>query len=394
MVAASKALSVGRLVDVGVNLSPLAAQAQSLNSFLIVGSSITNPITYEEGYRSYDTLEAVGVDFDVFTPEYQAAEVWFSQDPQPTNVLIGRYSNKELKPTILGSPNPNFNRLQAITAGNFNVSTSIDTYFATGVSLAAPSDFAGMCGVLNGKVDSGNSNVKFTYDPTLSLFKVNNTSNGESDIGYLKYPERYIAFNGNLLGMVYGKQKNITFTIGSDINSTSTLTINFDSTGAELSTTFIGPSLKATLINLVNYFSTSTDAKFSLFNYRYYYENEQSGILYVEPKDSATGVYLKSSTPRCYTTGKTPLTATMVFLSTSTSDLTRVKVVDITNQTYKGIFIEDGKAPSEVCNQLKGDSFFNDNFTMILSPSSSFTSGLLNDNKVHYTGTISGGGLP
>ena len=82
-------LSVSRIVNVSVNLSPLAAQSQSLRNLLVMGvSPILDTV---ERYRQYSTLAAVAGDFGTVAPEYLAAQAWFGQSPQPTNLMIGRW---------------------------------------------------------------------------------------------------------------------------------------------------------------------------------------------------------------------------------------------------------------------------------------------------------------
>ncbi len=88
-------LPVSRLINVTVTLSALAAQAQNLNSLLILGG--TDVIDTAARLRSYGSLTAVGADFSLTDPEYLAATLWFSQSPQPTQLYIGRYAQTATK---------------------------------------------------------------------------------------------------------------------------------------------------------------------------------------------------------------------------------------------------------------------------------------------------------
>jgi hypothetical protein len=83
-------LPISRLINVSVTLAPEAAQGQSLNSLLILGNTplIINPV---ERMRSYNFLAAVAQDFGTAAPEYLAAVLWFEQNPQPTQLFIGRW---------------------------------------------------------------------------------------------------------------------------------------------------------------------------------------------------------------------------------------------------------------------------------------------------------------
>ena len=77
----AKALSVDRVVKVTINLQPLAAGRRNFGVLLIVGAS--DVIDMEERIRAYTGIDGVAADFGVSTPEYKAAELFFSQSPRP-----------------------------------------------------------------------------------------------------------------------------------------------------------------------------------------------------------------------------------------------------------------------------------------------------------------------
>jgi len=93
-------LSVSRLIDVTVVLTPLAAQGANLNSLLIVGDSPV--INVSERIRSYNSIEDVGADFSANDPEYLAAELFFEQVPQPPQLYIGRWAAVATEGLLLG----------------------------------------------------------------------------------------------------------------------------------------------------------------------------------------------------------------------------------------------------------------------------------------------------
>jgi hypothetical protein len=84
-----KSLPVSRLVNVSVQLTPAGAQAQNLNTLLILG--VGTVIDTVERFRTYSSIDAVATDFGTTAPEYLAALLWFQQTPQPTNLMIGRW---------------------------------------------------------------------------------------------------------------------------------------------------------------------------------------------------------------------------------------------------------------------------------------------------------------
>lgn len=83
-------LPVNRIVNVGINLSPLGAQALNFDSLLVMGDS--NVINVTDRIRSYASLAAVATDFGTTAPEYLAALDFFAQVPQPTQLYIGRWA--------------------------------------------------------------------------------------------------------------------------------------------------------------------------------------------------------------------------------------------------------------------------------------------------------------
>lgn len=91
-------LNVGRLVNVTVDLSPVATARRGFGVLLIMGDSDVIPLT--ERLRTYTTIDALAGDFGVASPEYAAALLYFSQSPKPKTLMVGRVS-LEKTPAIL-----------------------------------------------------------------------------------------------------------------------------------------------------------------------------------------------------------------------------------------------------------------------------------------------------
>ncbi|WP_334613651.1 DUF3383 family protein [Escherichia coli] len=85
----NKGLPLNRVSNVTVTLSAKAAQGRNFGSMLILGNSTVIPIV--ERLRLYSSADDIGDDFGIDSEEYQAAVVWFSQSPQPTQVYVGRW---------------------------------------------------------------------------------------------------------------------------------------------------------------------------------------------------------------------------------------------------------------------------------------------------------------
>ena len=84
-------LPVSRLINVQVTLDPLAAQYANFGTLLLMGES--DVISASERIRLYNNIEGVTEDFGTITPEFLAAERFFSQVPQPNVLLIGRWQS-------------------------------------------------------------------------------------------------------------------------------------------------------------------------------------------------------------------------------------------------------------------------------------------------------------
>lgn len=85
----AKGLSVQNVVKVSVNLAPMAVGTRNFGAALIVGASPV--IDVAERTRQYSNLTEVVEDFGTTAPEYLAANLFFSQSPQPSILYIGRW---------------------------------------------------------------------------------------------------------------------------------------------------------------------------------------------------------------------------------------------------------------------------------------------------------------
>src|SRR3569833_1300264 len=93
-------LPVSRLIDVTVNLSPVAAQFANFDSLLIIGDS--DVINVADRIRSYGSITEVATDFGTTAPEYLAAVLFFEQVPEPAQLYIGRWAQAATHGLLLG----------------------------------------------------------------------------------------------------------------------------------------------------------------------------------------------------------------------------------------------------------------------------------------------------
>ncbi|KAA2237672.1 DUF3383 domain-containing protein [Salinarimonas soli] len=93
-------LPVSDVVKVDIALQPLAAPARNFGAAVILGDSeVIDPV---ERIRQYAGLDGVANDFGLTTPEYKAAELFFSQEPQPSLLYIARRARNGSKAVLHG----------------------------------------------------------------------------------------------------------------------------------------------------------------------------------------------------------------------------------------------------------------------------------------------------
>jgi hypothetical protein len=172
-------LPVSRLISVGVNLSPKAAQAQNLSSLLILGPS--SVIDIKTRMRSYGTIDAVAIDFGTLAPEYQAAQLWFDQAPQPTQVLIGRWAQAASSGQLIGAALAAgiLATLQGIANGGLTM-----TIDALAPQVLAGLNFAGAANLnaVAAIIDAALANATVLYNSQLNRFEVMSATTGATSI--------------------------------------------------------------------------------------------------------------------------------------------------------------------------------------------------------------------
>ena len=116
-------LPISNLVNVQVDLAPSGAQMQNISTLLILGSSAVIDVVKRK--RDYTSLPGVASDFGLLAPEYAAAALWYEQQPQPTNISIGRWAETATSGQLFGATLSAAQQVMslwtAITTGSFDV---------------------------------------------------------------------------------------------------------------------------------------------------------------------------------------------------------------------------------------------------------------------------------
>jgi hypothetical protein len=150
-------LSVNRLINVSVNLQPLAAPRRSFGILLIAGDS--NIIDGVERLRSYTSIEGVADDFGTSAPEYLAAALYYSQTPKPRDLMIGRWLRTAtaalLRGGILTSAEQAMGNWTPITTGAFRIDIDGVTRTVTGRDFSAETNLNGVASVITAGLTGG-----------------------------------------------------------------------------------------------------------------------------------------------------------------------------------------------------------------------------------------------
>lgn len=167
-------LPVSRYVPVSVSLTSPVLVAQSINTLLVITSDTV--IDAGERMRTYEGLSAVARSFGTDSEAYRAADIWFSQDPRPHNIMIGRWI-KEPSPAslvggILTAADQNMDLWRAVTAGSFTIPVGGTPQTVSGLDFSAQGNLNGVATIINGALTG--AEIRWTGE----RFIVNSTTTG------------------------------------------------------------------------------------------------------------------------------------------------------------------------------------------------------------------------
>jgi len=149
----TKALAVDRVVNVTINLQPLAASRRNFGVLLIVGPSDVIPPS--ERIRSYTSIDGVAADFGLEAPEYLAAELFFSQSPRPAILHIGRWlkapASAMLRGGILTAEEAALVQWTGIEDGSLALHVAGDTHDIAGLDFSEVTNLNAVASAITAK---------------------------------------------------------------------------------------------------------------------------------------------------------------------------------------------------------------------------------------------------
>lgn len=150
-------LNVGRLVNVTVNLAPLAAARRGFGTLMVAGDS--NVINGVERIRTYVDLESVAADFGTSAPEYLAASLYFGQSPRPKQMMVARWLRTAtaglLRGGILTTAEQTLSLWTAITSGSFVISLDGVVKTLTLLNFSGQTNLNGVASTINAALTGG-----------------------------------------------------------------------------------------------------------------------------------------------------------------------------------------------------------------------------------------------
>lgn len=252
------ALSINRLVNVSVNLSPKSAQMQNISTLLILGSS--SVIDTTERYRSYTGIDAVAADFGTLAAEYLAAVLWFEQSPQPTSLQIGKWAANAtaglLRAATLSAAQQAIASWNAVTSGSFFVVMDGIPKSVTGLSFAAATNLNGVASTTQTALALLSTGSTVVWNSVYSRFEIQSgTTGASSSVSFVKAPTATGSFT--FAGL---PANNDTITL----NGTTVTFVTAAPVGNQVQ---IGASVAATLASLLTFLQSSADVQLVKFNY-------------------------------------------------------------------------------------------------------------------------------
>lgn len=143
------ALDLNRIVNVEVKLSPKVGNMKGFGTLAIIGDS---DVIVGSRYESFSTFEDVANRFGSVARETLAAQVYFSQSPKPSSLVISRWFNDAEKATLVGGTGVIFNALKVVADGAFDINIDGVVQKVTGLDLTATTNLNGVASSIQAKL--------------------------------------------------------------------------------------------------------------------------------------------------------------------------------------------------------------------------------------------------
>lgn len=169
-------LSTSDVVNVTINLAPLAAPTRNFGAAMLVGPSAV--IDTAQRFRLYTSLAGVASDFGVSAPEYQMAARHFGQSPQPALVYIGRWaqtaSSAVLRGGVLSTAEQAMATFTAITTGSLRITVDGTVKTLSALNFSSATNLNGVAAI----IDTALTGATVVWDGVSNQFVVTSDTTG------------------------------------------------------------------------------------------------------------------------------------------------------------------------------------------------------------------------
>ncbi len=173
----SNGYPVSQIVNVTVQLSPIASTTRNFGATLVLGSS--NVIDVAERIRQYASLTEVAADFGGSAPEYLAATAFFAQIPKPSLLYIGRWAQAATAGLLNGGARSAAQQalanFTAINAGKLTVTIDGVIKAMTAIDLSAVTNLNGVASAITTKLGADGT---CTWDAVRGRFIIASATTG------------------------------------------------------------------------------------------------------------------------------------------------------------------------------------------------------------------------
>lgn len=173
-------LSVSQIVNVTVNMTPLPVPLRNFGALVIIGPT-EGVIDVGERLRPFTSLDQVAATFGTTVPEYLAANLFFSQAPQPAFLYIGRWAQTATHGWLRGATLPvaaqSLTTWNAIHDGSMSISIDGTPHVLSGLNFSTAININGVAAIIQAALPAG---TQVTWDAINSRFKVRGIVTGTS----------------------------------------------------------------------------------------------------------------------------------------------------------------------------------------------------------------------
>lgn len=199
-------LSVNRVVNVDIFMSPLATPRRNFGVLCVAGDS--DVITGLERIRTYTSPDAIAADFGMGAPEYKAAELYFSQKPKPKVMMVARWIQAATPGSLRGSAAVSeITSWAAISDGAMDIEVDGVEANLTALDFSGETNMNGVASVFSAALSgAGQSGASCVWDG--SQFVVSTTATGSTAfMGYASAPS-----SGTNISIMTGLTELLSYT--------------------------------------------------------------------------------------------------------------------------------------------------------------------------------------